>query len=79
LVGSVDLYLGRSSQRTNDVMKVLTLVSAIALPAVVLAGIMGMNFKPSFFDDPNNFWVVVGVMIAFALAILGTARLRHWI
>jgi Mg2+ and Co2+ transporter CorA len=79
LIGSVDLYLGRSSQRTNDVMKVLTLVSAIALPAVVLAGVMGMNFKPSFFDDPNNFWVVVGVMVAFALAILGVARLRRWI
>jgi magnesium/cobalt transport protein CorA len=79
LIGSVDLYLGRSSQRTNDVMKVLTLVSAIALPTVVLAGVMGMNFKPAFFDDPNNFWVVVGVMIAFALAILGIARLRRWI
>jgi magnesium/cobalt transport protein CorA len=79
LIGSVDLYLGRSSQRTNDVMKVLTLVSAIALPAVVLAGVMGMNFKPSFFDDPNNFWVVVGVMVAFAVAILGVARLRRWI
>jgi magnesium/cobalt transport protein CorA len=79
LIGSVDLYLGRSSQRTNDVMKVLTLVSAIALPAVVLAGVMGMNFKPAFFDDPDNFWVVVGVMIAFALAILGIARFRRWI
>ena len=79
LIGSVDLYLGRSSQRTNDVMKVLTLVSAIALPAVVLAGVMGMNFKPSFFDDPNNFWVVVGVMTAFALAILAIARFRRWI
>ena len=79
LIGSVDLYLGRSSQRTNDVMKVLTLVSAIALPAVVLAGVMGMNFKPSFFDDPSNFWVVVGVMVAFAVAILGVARLRRWI
>jgi Mg2+ and Co2+ transporter CorA len=79
LIGSVDLYLGRSSQRTNDVMKVLTLVSAIALPAVVLAGVMGMNFKPGFFDDPNNYWVVVGAMIAFALVILAVARWRRWI
>jgi Mg2+ and Co2+ transporter CorA len=38
-----------------------------------------MNFKPAFFDDPDNFWVVVGVMIAFALAILGIARFRRWI
>ena len=79
LVGSFDLYLGRASQRTNDVMKALTLLSAIALPGVVVAGVMGMNFHPGFFDDPNNFYVVVGLMVAFALAILGTARWRRWI
>jgi magnesium transporter len=41
LVGSFDIYLGRSAQRSNDVMKTLTLVSAIALPAIVLAGSWG--------------------------------------
>jgi magnesium transporter len=79
LVGSFDLYLGRSSQRTNDVMKVLTLISAIALPGIVLAGVMGMNFKLPFFDDPANFWLVVGAMVLFAAAILGVARARSWI
>jgi Mg2+ and Co2+ transporter CorA len=76
LVGSFDLYLGQASQRTNDVMKVLTLVSSIALPAVVLAGVMGMNFKPAFFDDPSNFFVVIGAMVALSISILGVARWR---
>ncbi len=79
LVGSFDLYLGRSSQRTNDVMKVLTLLSAILLPAVVLAGIMGMNFKVGFFDNTANFYVVLGAMLAFAFVILAVARWRRWI
>jgi magnesium/cobalt transport protein CorA len=79
LVGSFDLYLGRASQRTNDVMKVLTLISAIALPGIVLAGVMGMNFKLPFFDQPENFYVVLAVMVVFAVAILGVARWRHWI
>lgn len=79
LVGSFDLYLGRSSQRTNDVMKILTLVSAIALPGIVLAGVMGMNFEMTFFDDPNNFFVVAGAMVGFAVAILTIARWRSWI
>jgi magnesium transporter len=78
LVGSFDLYLGRSSQRTNEVMKVLTLVSAIALPGIVLAGVMGMNFKLAFFDDPNNFFVVAAAMFVFAAAIIGIARWRGW-
>ena len=79
LVGSFDLYLGRASQRTNDVMKVLTLVSAIALPGIVLAGVMGMNFKVPFFDDPGNFYLVLATMGVFAIVIVGFARWRHWI
>jgi len=79
LVGSFDIYLGRSAQRSNDVMKVLTLVSAIALPAIVLAGVMGMNFELSFFENASNFFVVVGSMIAFGFAIVAIARWRHWI
>jgi magnesium transporter len=79
LVGSFDLYLGRSSQRTNDVMKVLTLISAIALPGIVLAGVMGMNFKLPFFEDAGNFWLVIGTMVVFAVIIVGAARARDWI
>ena len=52
--------MGRAAQDANDVMKVLTLLSAVLLPAVVLAGVMGMNFKLPFFDDPGNFLLVVG-------------------
>jgi magnesium transporter len=79
LVGSLDIYLGRAAQRTNDVMKALTVVSAVLLPSIVLAGIMGMNFKLPFFDDTANFWLVIGAMIALAVTILAVARLRRWI
>ena len=79
LVGTFDLYLGRASQRTNDVMKALTLISAVALPGVILAGIMGMNFKLGFFDEPSNFFIAIGAMVASSLAILAVARWRSWI
>lgn len=79
LLGTFDVYMGRASQRANDVMRILTLLSALLLPAVVLAGIMGMNFKLGFFDDASNFWVVIGSMTLFALAILGIARIRRWL
>jgi magnesium transporter len=79
LVGSFDVYLGRAAQRSNDVMKTLTLVSAIALPAIVLAGVMGMNFKLPFFDDPGNFWIVIAAMVALALGILAFSRARGWL
>jgi magnesium transporter len=79
LLGTYDVHMGRVSQRANDVMKTLTLLSAILLPAVVLAGIMGMNFKLSFFDDATNFWIVIGMMAAMAVVILGLSRWRGWI
>jgi len=79
LVGSFDIYLGRSAQRSNDVMKTLTLISAVALPAIVLAGVMGMNFKLPFFDQPANFWLVIAAMVTLAIAILGMSRWRGWI
>lgn len=79
LVGSFDLYLGRAAQRTNEVMKALTVVSAVLLPSIVLAGIMGMNFKLPFFEETPNFWLVIGAMIALAATILLVARARRWI
>lgn len=79
LVGSFDLYIGRASQRTNDVMKVLTLISAIALPGIVLAGVMGMNFDVPIFDEAGNFYIVVAVMAFMAAGILAVARWRAWI
>jgi magnesium transporter len=79
LVGSFDIYIGRAAQRSNDVMKVLTLLSAVLLPAVVLAGIFGMNFELAIFDNAANVWLVIGVMVALAAAILTAARWRRWL
>jgi magnesium transporter len=79
LIGAFDVYLATSAQRTNNVMKTLTIMSAILLPAVVLAGVMGMNFKIGFFDNPANFWVAVGAMLTLAVVVLATSRWRGWI
>jgi len=79
LLGTYDIHMGRVSQRANDVMKLLTLLSAVLLPAVVLAGIMGMNFATPFFDDTTNFYVVVISMGVLAGAILVVARWRGWL
>jgi Mg2+ and Co2+ transporter CorA len=78
LLGTYDIHMGRAAQRANDVMRVLTLISAVLLPAVVLAGIMGMNFQLEFFDQPGNFLLVVAAMLVFGLGLLAIARWRRW-
>jgi Mg2+ and Co2+ transporter CorA len=77
--GSFDLLVTRIGQRTNDIMKVLTLVTVILLPATVLGGIMGMNFKVGLFDLAWIFWVVIAAMLGIAVVVLSVARNRAWI
>jgi magnesium transporter len=79
LIGTFDIHMSRVSQRANDVMRTLTLLSAVLLPAVVLAGIMGMNFKLGFFEDTTNFWLVIITMVSLAVGILAVARSRGWL
>jgi Mg2+ and Co2+ transporter CorA len=79
LLGTFDIHMGRAAKDANDVMKLLTLLSAVFLPAVVLAGVMGMNFQLSFFQTPENFFIVVAAMIGLAVALLAFASKRGWI
>jgi Mg2+ and Co2+ transporter CorA len=79
LVGTFDLVMTRTSEHTNDVMRMLTVISAVLLPSVVIAGVMGMNFRVPLFEEPSNFLLVVGAMVALAVTILAFARWRRWI
>ena len=79
IVGSFDVLIARGGHHTNQIMKVLTLTSVILLPGALLAGVMGMNFKLPWFDNANNFWLVVATMVIFAIVIVIAARWRRWI
>ena len=78
-MGTFDIVTTRTGERTNDVMRVLTVISAVLLPSVIIAGVMGMNFKDPIFDEPSNFLVVLAAMSGLAIAILAFARWRRWI
>ena len=79
LIGTFDVHMTRTAQRTNDIVRVLTWTSVILLPAVVVAGIMGMNFKVPIFDNPALFWVVIAFMVLTATITLVIARMRGWL
>lgn len=77
-MGSLNIVMTRTAQRTNDVMKMLTVISAVLLPALVIAGILGMNFRQKFFERTELFWVVVVAMVALGAGIVAFARYRRW-
>jgi Mg2+ and Co2+ transporter CorA len=79
LSGSFDLLMSRVAQRTNDTVRVLTVVSVSLLPAALITGVMGMNFHPSFFDHPGYFWLTLVAIAVVVVCVLVTARHRHWV
>ncbi|MEA2608670.1 MAG: magnesium transporter [Chloroflexota bacterium] len=80
LIGTFDIYMSRTAQRTNDTVKILTIVSILLLPTGVIAGFMGMNIKaPYSNDDPTIFWfVVVGIVLVAAVTVVAL-RVRRWL
>jgi len=80
LGNTLDVYLSSVANRTNEVMKVLTILSTIALPAIVISGIYGMNVKNiPFLDAPYGIWIVVGLMAASTLLLLGLLKKFRWL
>jgi magnesium transporter len=66
----VDTYRSATAERLNEVMKVLTVFSAIFLPMTLVAGIYGMNFErmPEL-DEPWGYPTALGMMALIAIAL----------
>ncbi|MBI3748614.1 MAG: hypothetical protein HY262_07195 [Chloroflexi bacterium] len=80
LLGSFDLFMTRTAQRTNDVMKVLALATVLLLPGSLIAGLLGMNVVvPLPKDDPASFWVVLVAIGLLAAAVVVVAWRFRWI
>jgi magnesium transporter len=80
LSGCLDVYLSSVANRTNQVMKVLTVLSTIALPALVLSSIYGMNVKGLPGTDAHyGLVIVLGLMIASTVTLLWILRKFNWL
>jgi magnesium transporter len=81
LTGSLmEVYLSSVSQRTNDVMKLLTVVSTVFIPLTFIVGVYGMNFV--YMPELRMHWAypaVWGVMVVLAGGMLVYFRRRGWL
>ena len=55
------------TNKTNETMKILTLISSIILPLTFITGLYGMNVLLPFQERPNAFYGIMGLMIAVAV------------
>ncbi len=79
LLGTFEILMTRTAQKTNDIVKLLTILTVTLLPSTLIAGILGMNFHPSFFDTPSLFWAAIGLMILTMSITLFTILRRGWL
>jgi magnesium transporter len=76
----LDATLGFINIAQNNVMKVLTVVSVVGIPPVLVAGIYGMNFKfmPEY-DWALGYPFGLSMIVLTALIPLAIFRWRNWI
>lgn len=69
--GLLDVYLSTISHRVNLEVRALTVVATIFMPATLIAGIFGMNFREMpWLADPNGFAYALGLMCMIAVIML---------
>lgn len=77
--GLLDINLSRMSNRMNEIMKVLTLISTIFMPLTFIAGVYGMNFK----NMPETEWrsgyfLILAIMLGLAGMMLVFFKRKKW-
>jgi magnesium transporter len=81
LAGALDIYLSITSNRLNEVMKVLTVITAIFASLAVITGFYGMNFQRTFpaFEAPYGIAGALGVMAVSIAVMLALFRRLRWL
>ena len=76
----VQMHFSAVAHRTNEIMRVLTVLSAIFLPLGLVAGIFGMNFE--YMPELKlhyAYFFALGGMISLAVVLLVIFRIKRWI
>ena len=82
----IDIYLSMVSNRTNEIMRVLTVISVIFIPLTFIAGVYGMNFdtekSPWNMPELEWYWGYPSALLLMLLVTLGQLmffRRRGWL
>ena len=76
----MDLYTSTESNKMNEVMQVLTIVSTVFIPLTFIAGIYGMNFvnMPEL-EWKNGYFYTLGVMLVVSIIMLLYVKRKRWL
>lgn len=80
LVNLMEIHLSLVSNKTNEIVRILTIISVVVLPLNFLAGFYGMNFAalPGL-QHPYGPWILILVMISISTSLLFFFKRRGWV
>ena len=67
------------SHRQNFVLRVLTVFSAVMLPATFVASVFGMNVAYPGEGTATAFWIILGMMVAMIVGLVSFFRYKRWL
>lgn len=76
--GALEIYLSSMSNRMNEIMTTLTIVSTIILPLTLIVGYYGMNFHLPEFQWKHGFIYVLSLFLVTISGMLWYFKRRHW-
>lgn len=80
IAGMLDIYLSSISNRVNQEVRALTVIALIFMPATLISGIFGMNFKAMpLLEASDGFFIAIGLMVGVASTIGLVFWRRRWL
>jgi magnesium transporter len=84
ITGLLEVHLTSISNRTNEIMRILTIIAVVGMPLTLIAGIYGTNFsyvpfmKHAHGDPTTGFWYMIALMCAVTIATLTWFKIKKW-
>jgi magnesium transporter len=79
MISMQDVYINNVNLKTNEVMKVMAIVTCLLAPATVIGGIFGMNFDTiPYLHNQYGFWIAVVIMLVIPVWMITVFKRRGW-
>jgi magnesium transporter len=79
LEGLSDTHNTLISQRTNEIIRVLTIISVVMLPLTVITGVFGMNVPIPFQESSLALAGIIGILMTVIISMLLVFHSRRWV
>jgi Mg2+ and Co2+ transporter CorA len=79
VVGSFEVLMAQTAQRTNDVMRVLTVTSVALLPPSLVAALASTQWQLGVYGSRVAFAAFVVALASMVAVVVVVARRRHWL